>query len=149
MECKTFKGVKIYNLTCGKSLPDWLSEKKRRMMQKKNVDIRRRIDLIQDFEMPTLSNRIKMSRDGNFIFTTGIYKPRVRCYDVNNLAMKFDRCFDSEAVEFEILSDDYKKLAILQCDRSIEIHAQHGSYYKFRIPRFGRDMKYHKFSCDL
>jgi len=33
--------------------------------------------------------------------------PEIKCYDVNNLAMKFERCFDSEAVTFEILSNDY------------------------------------------
>ncbi|KAF8793129.1 Nucleolar protein 10 like protein [Argiope bruennichi] len=149
MQIQTDNNVKIYNLSCGKSLPDWLTERKRRLLQKKNVDIRRRIELIQDFEMPGVSTGIKISRDGNFIFATGIYKPRIRCFDVNNLSMKFERCFDAEAVQFEILSDDYKKLALLQCDRTIELHVQHGSYFKLRIPKFGRDLKYHKASCDL
>lgn len=27
---------------------------------------------------------------------TGVYKPRVRCYDVNQLSMKFERCLDAE-----------------------------------------------------
>ncbi|GBM08803.1 Nucleolar protein 10 [Araneus ventricosus] len=149
MQFQTDNNVKIYNLSCGKSLPDWLSERKRRLLQKKNVDIRRRIELIQDFEMPGVSTGIKMSRDGNFIFATGVYKPRIRCYDVNNLSMKFERCFDAEAVQFELLSDDYKKFALLQCNRTIELHVQHGSYFKLRIPKFGRDLKYHKASCDL
>lgn len=42
---------------------------------------------------------------------TGIYKPRIKCFDVNNLSLKFERCFDSEAVTFEILSDDYSKVS--------------------------------------
>ncbi|XP_067007575.2 nucleolar protein 10 isoform X2 [Anabrus simplex] len=141
--------VKIYNLSAGKSLPDWLSDRKRRALQKKSIDIRRRIELIQDFEMPGLSSTVRVSPDGNFILATGIYKPRVRCYDVNNLSLKFERCFDSEVVTFEILSDDYSKLVFLQCDRYIEFHAAHGRYYRLRIPRFGRDMKYHYPSCDL
>lgn len=41
---------------------------------------------------------------------TGIYKPRVKCYDVNNLSLKFERCLDSEVVTFEILSEDYTKV---------------------------------------
>lgn len=36
----------------------------------------------------------------------------------------------------------------LHCDRYIEIHAAYGKYYRLRIPRFGRDMKYHYPSCD-
>lgn len=31
----------------------------------------------------------------------------------------------------------------------MEFHAAHGRYYRLRIPKFGRDMKYHFPSCDL
>jgi hypothetical protein len=44
------------------------------------------------------------------LFCTGIYKPRLRCYDLHNLGMKFERCLDAEVVTFEILSDDYSKV---------------------------------------
>jgi ribosome biogenesis protein ENP2 len=60
--------------------------------------------------MPALSNNVKISPDGQYILATGIYKPRVKCYDVNQLSIKFERCFDSEVVNFEILSDDYSKV---------------------------------------
>lgn len=88
----------------------WLTERKRRALLKKNVDIRRRIELIQDFDMPGLSSTVKVSKDGQYVLATGIYKPRVKCFDVNNLSLKFERCFDSEAITFEILSDDYSKV---------------------------------------
>lgn len=74
------------------------------------MDIKRRIELIQDFEMPGVSNTVKVSKDGNYVLATGIYKPRIKCFDVNNLSLKFERCFDSEAVTFEVLSDDYSKV---------------------------------------
>ncbi|CAM1313528.1 NOL10 (predicted) [Pycnogonum litorale] len=112
-------------------------------------DIRRHIELIQDFDMPAVSDRVKISKDGQFVITTGIYKPRVKCYDVYNLSMKFERCFDSEVVQFEILSDDYSKIVFLQCDRYVEFHARYGRYHRIRIPKFGRDMSYHYPSCDL
>ncbi|XP_018577166.1 nucleolar protein 10 [Anoplophora glabripennis] len=149
MQVSEPNNVKIYNLSVGKSLPEWLSERKRRALLKKDVDLRRRIELIQDFDMPGLSTTVKMSRDGQYIFATGIYKPRIKCFDVNNLSLKFERCFDSEAVTFEILSDDYSKFVLLQCDRYIEFHAAYGRYYRLRIPKFGRDMQYHYPSCDL
>lgn len=60
--------------------------------------------------MPGVSNTIRISKDGQYVFATGIYKPRVKCFDVNNLSLKFERCFDSEVVTFEILSDDYSKV---------------------------------------
>lgn len=99
--------------------------------------------------MPAVSTTVKMSRDGQYIMATGIYKPRIKCFDVNNLALKFERCFDSECVTFEILSDDYSKIVFLQCDRYIEFHAAHGRHFRLRIPKFGRDMQYHYPTCDL
>ncbi|KFW88871.1 Nucleolar protein 10, partial [Manacus vitellinus] len=74
----------------------WLSDRKKRALQKKDVDIRRRIELIQDFEMPTVSTKIKVSRDGQYIMAVGTYKPRVRCFDTYQLSQKFERCLDSE-----------------------------------------------------
>ena len=107
------------------------------------------MELIQDFEMPGVSSCIQVSKDGRYILATGIYKPRVRCYEVANLSLKFERCLDSEVIKFEILSDDYSKMVFLQTDRFVEFHAQYGRYYRTRIPRFGRDLKYHYQSCDL
>lgn len=62
--------------------------------------------------MPGVSTALKLSKDEQHILVTGIYKPRVKCFDVRNLALKFERCFDSEVVAFEILSDDYSKVSM-------------------------------------
>ncbi|CAG9784447.1 unnamed protein product [Diatraea saccharalis] len=149
MQVFEIDNVKIYNLSAGKSLPDWLSERKKRALLKKNVDLRRRVELIQEFDMPGVSTTLRASKDGQYIMATGIYKPRIKCFDVNNLSLKFERCLDSEVVTFEILSDDYSKIVFLQCDRYIEFHVGHGRHYRLRVPRFGRDIAYHKPSCDL
>uniref|UniRef100_A0AAQ4RF80 Nucleolar protein 10 n=1 Tax=Gasterosteus aculeatus aculeatus TaxID=481459 RepID=A0AAQ4RF80_GASAC len=149
MQISSVNDVKIYNLSHGKSLPEWLSDRKKRQLQKQDVDIQRRIELIQDFEMPTVCTSIKVSRDGQFILAAGTYKPRVRCYDTYQLSLKFERCLDSDVVAFDILSDDYSKLVFLHADRYVEFHSQHGNYYKTRIPKFGRDFSYHYPSCDL
>lgn len=123
MQVSSLNEVKIYSLSCGKSLPEWLSDRKKRALQKKDVDVRRRIELIQDFEMPTVCTTIKVSKDGQYILAT--------------------------VVTFEILSDDYSKIVFLHNDRYIEFHSQSGFYYKTRIPKFGRDFSYHYPSCDL
>ena len=44
-------------------------------------DVQRRIELIQDFEMPTVATSIKVSRDGQYILAAGnrigfVYMPR-------------------------------------------------------------------------
>lgn len=74
------------------------------------MDLRRRIELIEEFDMPGVSTSIRISKDGQYIMATGIYKPRLKCFDVNNLSLKFERCLDSEVVTFEILSEDYSKV---------------------------------------
>lgn len=149
MQKSEVNDIKTYNLSHGKSIPEWLSDRKKRLLIKKDVDLRRRIQLIQDFEMPAVSHGVEVSPDGQYIIATGVYKPRIRCFDVNQLAMKFERCFDEEVVKFHILSDDYTKLVFLFVDRYVEIHSQFGRYYRIRIPKFGRDMKYNTSSCDL
>ncbi|XP_066453384.1 nucleolar protein 10 [Eleutherodactylus coqui] len=149
MQVSNVNDVKIYNLSYGKSLPEWLSDRKKRALQKKDVDVQRRIELIQDFDMPTVCTNLKVSRDGQYIIATGTYKPRVRCYDTYQLSLKFERCLDSEVVKFDILSEDYSKLLFLHSDRYVEFHSQHGFYYKMRIPKFGRDFSYHYPSCDV
>uniref|UniRef100_F7A8S2 Nucleolar protein 10 n=1 Tax=Ciona intestinalis TaxID=7719 RepID=F7A8S2_CIOIN len=149
MQVSNPNNIKIYNLSSGKSLPEFITDKKKRSLQKKDVDLRRRIELIQDFGMPTVSTTVKMSPDGQYIFATGTYKPRVRCYDVNHLSVKFERCLDSEAVAFDILSEDYSKLVFLLSNRTIELHTQQGRHYSVRMPKFGRDLCYHPANCDL
>ncbi|XP_043935240.1 nucleolar protein 10 [Protopterus annectens] len=149
MQVSSVNDVKIYNLSHGKSLPQWLSDRKKRKLQNQDIDVRRRIELIQDFEMPTVSTTIKVSQDGQYVLATGTYKPRVRCYDTHQLSLKFERCMDSDVVTFDILSEDYSKIVFLHCDRYVEFHSQHGHYYKTRIPKFGRDFSYHFPSCDL
>lgn len=60
--------------------------------------------------MPGVSTSLRVSKDGQYIMAAGIYKPRIKCFDVNNLSLKFERCLDSEVVTFEILSEDYSKV---------------------------------------
>lgn len=139
--------VKIYNLCAGKALPDWLSDRKRRQLLKKNKDLRHRTELVQDLEMPVLSTNVVLSPDQNYLFVTGMYKPRLRCYDLRQMGMKFERCFDSECVKMMVLSDDFTKIAMLQQDRHIEFHNSTGYYFKIRIPKPGRDFCYDYQNC--
>ena len=85
MQSESGNDVKQYNLTAGKSLPEWLDERKRRTLLKKDVELRRRLELLQDFDMPSVSANIKISTDGDYILATGTYKPRIKCFDVTQL----------------------------------------------------------------
>lgn len=52
-------------------------------------------------------------------------------------------------VLIQILTEDYSKAAFLCADRSVCLHARFGSYYKLRVPRFGRDIAYAPFTAEL
>jgi len=148
MKVASFNGCKVYNLSTGNSQPGWLSEGKKRKLAKDN-DYRRRLELIQDFEMPTAVQTMKMSKDGEHIIACGTYPPIVKCFTVSDLALKFQRGLTCEVVACESLSDDYGKLVFLQADRTLSFHAPYGKHYSLRIPKFGRDLAYDWGSCDM
>jgi ribosome biogenesis protein ENP2 len=148
MKVATFNGCKVYNLSSGKTMPNWLPEPKRRALAK-DEDYARRLELIQDFENTVASQCIKMTNDGEHIIVTGIYPPVVKCYTVSDLALKFQRGLTCDVVSFETLSDDFGKLVFLQSDRTLNFHAPYGTHYSVRIPKFGRCLSYNWESCDL
>ncbi|KAH9489633.1 Nucleolar protein 10, partial [Bulinus truncatus] len=127
----------------------WLTDRQRRKLQSKDDDVRKRLELIQDFEMPCVSNCVKMSPDEQFICATGTYKPRFRCYDVHELCLKFEHGLDSNVVNFQFLSEDYSKVCFLQDDRYVEFHSQFGRLLRMRLPKYGRDLSYYPPSCDM
>ncbi|KAL3117516.1 hypothetical protein niasHT_002833 [Heterodera trifolii] len=142
MQLSISNNVKIYNLSSGKSLPDWITAKKRRKLEKQDEDIRKRIQLVQDLEMPSVSHTVNFSPDGHYFFATGSYKPMVKCYDLDELTLKFERGLDADVVKFLLLSDDYSKFILLEEERHVEFHTNYGRYFRLRIPDFGRDMAF-------
>lgn len=148
LRVSTLNGVKVYNVSGGKSVPEWISEKKKRALRK-DQDFLRRIELIQDLEFRVAATQLKLSRDGKFLVASGVYPPQVRVFELAELSLKFERNLEAEVVDLEILTDDYSKLAFLCADRSVCFHARFGAYFKTRIPRMGRAMAYDRASCDL
>ncbi|TPX38892.1 hypothetical protein SeMB42_g06555 [Synchytrium endobioticum] len=142
--------VKVYGITSTtrSAIPDWLAAKKKDEL-KKDPEWRNRVELLQDFEFAEASIRVKMTPNGKHILATGVYKPMLRCYELADLAMKFERHTDAENVQFVILSDDWTRTVLLQADRSLEFHTQFGLHYKTRVPKFGRDLAFHYPTAEL
>ena len=150
MEIQERKSGKIYSLaSTTNQVPEWLSERSRRNLAKRDATFRHRITLLQDLEMPIASTKVRQSSDGKFLIVAGTYSPRIKCYELSEMSMKFERYLDSEVVDLLILSEDYGKLAILGADRSVMFHAPYGNHEKIRLPTFGRAMAYEKSTCDL
>lgn len=92
---------------------------------------------------------IKVSKDGQYTTTTGMYRPWVQSYDMAQWSLKFERCFNSEVVTLETLPDNYSKIVLLPNDRYSEFHSQSGFYFGARISQFGRGFSHHYPSHDL
>ncbi|KAI9024086.1 WD40-repeat-containing domain protein [Hyaloraphidium curvatum] len=150
LQATSLNNVAVYHVTASarSAIPDWLARRNAKSLRY-DQDYRERIELIQDFEFPEASTRVKVTRDGKHIVATGVYKPQMRVFELSELSMKFDRHTDCDTVQFELLSDDWTKSVLLQADRTLEFHSQFGLHFKTRIPKFGRDMAYHASSCDL
>jgi ribosome biogenesis protein ENP2 len=148
MKVATYNGCKVYNLSDQKALPLWLSDKKKRLLSK-DSQYNQRVELIQDFDVPTASQCIKLTSDLEHILITGTYPPVIKCYNVHDMSLKFQRGLTAEVVAFECLSTNFHKFVFLQNDRNLNFHAPYGTHYNLRIPRFGRDLKYDWNSCDL
>ena len=136
MQVSLNNDVQVYSITSASktALPSWLEKVNKKSLQK-DIEFRNRLDLLQDFEFPEASLKLKLTRDQNHILATGVYHPQMRVFELSDLAMKFKRHTDAENVQFEIISDDWTKTILLQADRSIEFHSQGGLHYKTRVPR--------------
>ena len=74
--------IKVYDLSSGRSLPEFMEEAKKKKMKLKHLDeYRNRIELIQDFEFNISSQRVKVSEDQHYVIATGIYAPMVKIFD--------------------------------------------------------------------
>jgi ribosome biogenesis protein ENP2 len=149
MNIQKRNNVSIYNLSSGPTLPEWLGDRAKRNLSKRDEAVRRRIELIQDFQMPSSSSKVVQSNDGRYIMVGGTYPPRVRCFDVHDLTMKFERYVNAEIVDLVMLGEDYGKMGILMDDRTIAFHAHYGAHETVRIPKFGRAMAYEPTTCEL
>lgn len=143
--------VSVYQVAgtnVARSLPDWFARSRKKQL-KNDLAFQNRVELIQDFEFSEASNKIKLTKDGQYAMATGTYKPQIHVYDFNNLSLKFERHTDAENVDFLILSNDWTKSIHLQNDRSLEFQIKGEMHYKTRVPKFGRCLEYDDVSCDL
>lgn len=104
---------------------------------------------MQDFDFPTAANTLRVSPDGRYVIGCGTYKPQLKVFELDQLAMKLERHMDAEGIAVDYFSDDWKKFAVLRDDRCVEFHAQYGLHHRVRVPKFGRDLRYLRGSADL
>lgn len=65
-----------------------------------------------------------------------------------HLALSYSRHTSTLNHTFVLLSSDYTKSLHLQTDRSLEFHTPEACRHATRIPRYGRDLKYDRWSAE-
>ena len=109
--------VKVYTVNgpaagSSSSLPDWLTRKRAAGKGSRKRVTRElaegTIELIQGFEFPEASIRIKTTRDGHHAIATGTYKPQMKVWDLNQLSQKFERHSDAENVDFIVRESSFR-----------------------------------------
>ena len=91
------------------TIPAWLTQRSKNKKGKKRAKTERtlgHVELIQHFEFPEASLKIRTTPDGHHAMATGVYKPQIRVYDLDQLTLKFERHTDQENVDFMVSSDD-------------------------------------------
>ncbi|KAK3332007.1 WD40-repeat-containing domain protein [Cercophora scortea] len=143
--------VPVYTIagpSTARPLPDWLARRRNRS-EKHSPENVNNFELLQNFEFEEASNCVRVSEDGNWIMSSGTYKPQFHVHSTQELSLSFSRHTKSENTTFLLLSPDYSKSLHLQNDRSLEFHTPAGCHYETRLPRFGRDLAYLRQSTEV
>lgn len=142
--------VPVYTVSgsaSSRALPEWLVRRRKRSL-KKDPEFANRVELLQDFEFEESSVCVQVSDDGDFLMSTGTYKPQIHVHSLPQLSLSFARHTNALNRKFVLLSTDYSKSLHLQEDRSIEFHTPGGCHYSARLPRYGRDLVYDRRSTE-
>ncbi|KAK8014435.1 nucleolar 10 [Apiospora arundinis] len=128
-------------------LPEWLARRRKRSL-KQDAEYMNRVELLQDFGFEEASQCIRASEDGDWVVSTGTYKPQMHVHYTPHLSLAFSRHTTALNTTFLLLSSDYTKSLHLQSDRSLEFHTKGQRHYTTRLPRYGRDLVYDRFSAE-
>lgn len=142
--------VPVYTLSgssTARPLPDWLARRRKRSL-KNDPEYQSRVELLQDFEFEEASQRICISEDGDWLMSTGTYKPQIHVHNLRQKSLSFARHTTSLNTGLVLLSSDYSKSLHLQNDRKLELHTPMGCHYEVRIPRYGRDLVFDRQSAE-
>lgn len=168
--------VSVYTVSgasTARPLPDWLARQRKRSL-KNDPEYTHRVELLQDFEFEEASQCVRVSEDGEWVMSTGTYKPQVsspsdltclfattaldtdrgmpsnqiHVHNLSQLSLSFARHTTSLNETFVLLGSGYEKSLHLQTDRKLEFHTPNGCHHEVRLPRYGRDLVYDRFSAE-
>ncbi|KAF1850229.1 nucleolar protein 10 [Cucurbitaria berberidis CBS 394.84] len=141
--------VPVYTISGSEArpLPEWLIRQRKRSL-KNDPEFANRVELLQDFGFEEASQCVRVSEDGDWVMSTGTYRPQIHTHYLPHLSLSFARNTNTLNETFRLLSSDYSKSVHLQADRVIEFQTGGGVHYSTRIPRYGRDLIYDRRSAE-
>jgi len=87
MKVKKGNNATVYTLSGpenSRKLPEWLARKRRRSL-KGDPAYANRIELLHGFGFEEASQMIRISEDGNWVMSTGVYKPQIHTHNLSHL----------------------------------------------------------------
>ena len=118
------------------SLPDWLTRKRNNAKggKRRKEHYEGTIELIQGFEFPEASIKIKTTPDGKHAIATGTYKPQMKVWDLDQLSQKFERHSDAENVDFIVSPYSRTPVPSNLAYSAYQMTGQNPSTYKTIVP---------------
>ncbi|AFM98728.1 hypothetical protein EHEL_080230 [Encephalitozoon hellem ATCC 50504] len=108
-----------------------------------------KMNMIKDLGYTASSIDLVMSENGRYLVSVGVYKPSVKIYDLENLALKVERHLESDPVKVLSLTEDSSKICILRNDRTMEFHAKYGYHEGVKTPTLCFDACLNKFRAEV
>jgi ribosome biogenesis protein ENP2 len=105
--------------------------------------------LVKSLCFPLSCTEIALAAGRRYLLCTGVYKPSVKIYDLNNLALKSERHLVVDAVKMLPLSDNGEKLCVMRPDRYVEFHAKYGRHELIRLPTMCLEMCLNEVRAEL
>ena len=142
--------VPVYTVagsSTARALPEWLARQKKRALKNDN-EYQNRVEVLQDFEFEEASVCVRVSDDGEWVMSTGTYKPQIHVHDLSQLSLSYARHTDSLYHSFVLLGRDCAKSLHLQTDRRLELYTLGGLHHAVRIPRYGRAVVYDRHAAE-
>ncbi|KAJ5225880.1 Ribosome biogenesis protein ENP2 [Penicillium chermesinum] len=131
--------VPVYTISgsnTARPLPEWLARRRKRSL-KDDPEYANRVELLQDFEFEEASQCVRVSEDGQWVMSTGTYKPQIHTHYLPQLSLSWARHTVALNTTFILLSSDYTKIPY-----TVRMPLYHPP------PRYGRDLVYDRQSTE-
>jgi ribosome biogenesis protein ENP2 len=115
---------------------------KRKKLKEKEIFTEKNDPIDVNFRFPSTVNLIKESPNSRFLIAYGNYPPQIKCFDLEDLSLKFQRNLESSILDFHFLNDDWEKLVFLRSDKLLEFHIKSGRYYQIKLNKAAVDLSY-------